>query len=84
MRDFFRDSNVQNLRKELEKESKDEATFNWFVVNKILQPLSGGHVFIDKILKGVDKSKCHKVIYPGSEKIIKGLAFSKTSEGSGL
>ena len=84
LRDFFRDSNFENLRKELKKEYKDRATFNWLVANKILQPLSGGHVFIDKIPKDVDKSKCDKVTYPGSEKIIKGLAFGKTSEGSGL
>ena len=84
LRVFFKDSNFENLRTELKKEYKDETTFNWLVANKVLQPLSGGHVFIDKIPNDVDISKCDKVTYPGSEKIIKGLAFGKTSEGSGL
>ena len=81
LRDFFKGVNFEKLRKAIKQEHKDEAKFNWLVATKILQPLSGGLVFIDKIPKDVDKS-CDKVVRPASDKIVKGLAFGKTSKGS--
>lgn len=47
LRDFFKGVNFEKLRKDIKQEHKDEAIFNWLVATKILQPLSGGLVFID-------------------------------------
>jgi hypothetical protein len=82
LNDFFKEVDFEKLRKDIKKEHKDEAMFNWIVATKILQPLSGGLVFIDKIPKSVNKSQCDKVVHPASDKIVKGLAFGKKSKGS--